>query len=150
MCTYEEEAGEEKEDGGAYTPIVTENDWKVFLRRVNAVYTNGYVGRDTRLASPPSTKAIGVCYWSYSIASGHRTRGEAADRECQQQQPAAAAAAAARLSLDDKHPHFARELEFLLKPSDRARLHVRGVSSVPRALIHSPLRDQVSNKNTER
>lgn len=63
LCTCEREADEkEEEDEGAYIPIVTENDWKVFLRRVNAVYTNGHVGRDTRLAPPPSTKAIGVCY----------------------------------------------------------------------------------------
>jgi len=28
-----------KGDGEAYTPVVTENDWKVFLRRVNAERT---------------------------------------------------------------------------------------------------------------
>jgi len=44
---WSEEAGDER----AYTPIVTENDWKVFLRCVNAVYMNGYVGRDSRLAA---------------------------------------------------------------------------------------------------
>jgi len=49
--TYRSEVGEEEGNGGAYTPVVTENDWKVFLRRVNVVYTNGHVGRDTRLAA---------------------------------------------------------------------------------------------------
>lgn len=89
--------------------VVTENDWKVFLRRVNARTRSGHVGRDTRLAA-----AFCEGDWRLLLKLFHRL-GAQNERRGWLWVPAWAAAC---LSLDDKHPHFARELEFLLKLFD--------------------------------